>query len=440
MNNIAVVICTYNKREYVMDCIESVFKSNYSSFDLIVVDNASTDGSVEAVSEKYGEKLTLLVNDENKGGSGGFNRGMAFAMEKKQYKYIHLLDDDVIVDTDAICKLYDFMEENADVGLCGSLVMKMGMKDYIQDLGAMIDIDGFDIRQLYVGQMRSGDIPEYVECDYVAACSAMYRVSALEITGIINAEYFIYWDDMSLGWEMRIAGYRVCAYSQSVVWHYGAFASRNMFRRYYLLRNKIYSFVKYIDDAQYSVFCENLVKRFFRMFSVNRDNPEFIYAYFHALDDAINNVRGKANSYKLVFPISSNKKFAEYFSEKRSILIKYDKTFHELDTLLNRIWKATNATIHVLLDQQGIPIVDGIEYVNTADVSRYDAIVQLCYHILDVGEYDRGKIYIDRYANHILDSSDFDFYSNYDLHFDFFHDVFYEFIKSKLDALRARIH
>lgn len=71
-----VVICNYNKSQYVVKCIQSVLESNVDDYDVFVVDNASTDDSVEMIENIYSDKVTLIKNKENLGGSGGFNTGI----------------------------------------------------------------------------------------------------------------------------------------------------------------------------------------------------------------------------------------------------------------------------------------------------------------------------------------------------------------------------
>lgn len=70
MKRVGAVICNFNKKEDVLNCIQSVLESKYTDYDLYVVDNASSDGSAEASSEKYGSQVTVLVNAENLGGFG----------------------------------------------------------------------------------------------------------------------------------------------------------------------------------------------------------------------------------------------------------------------------------------------------------------------------------------------------------------------------------
>jgi GT2 family glycosyltransferase len=437
MKSTAVVICNYNKKDFVLGCLESVFASNFTDFDVIVVDNASTDGSAEAIREKYGVRLTLLVNEKNTGGSGGFNRGMTCAMDRG-YKYIHCLDDDVVLDKNAIGALYDFMEKHLDAGVCGSLVCRMAVKDYIQDFGAMIDLEHLGVIPLYGGRSMNDDLPDSVECDYVAACSAMFRADVLKNTGVIDKDFFIYWDDMSLCWEIRLAGHRVCACSKSVVWHNGSYGSRTAFSRYYSLRNKIFCFAKYLPDNEFRGFAKILTNMMFRTFAVNINNPEYIGNYFHALDDALNNVRGKVEDYKIADSGKAGIKFGRVFSDKRKVLILYDDAVPEVDRTVQKIRKATDAEIFLCAESGDAPFVADVKYKDNPS-GDYDIRVQLCYHILDVPRYDRSKVYIDKYANEILDDADFDFYENLESSRAFFYATFSGFIKEKLHALRKRL-
>jgi GT2 family glycosyltransferase len=437
IKSLAVVICNYNKKAFVMNNIASVFDSNYKDFDLIVVDNASTDGSAEAIREQYCDKLTLLVNEENTGGSGGFNRGMQYALDKG-YDYIHCLDDDVVLDKEAIGALRGFMETHTDVGVCGSLVCRMGMKGHIQELGAMIDLENLGVTPLYGGRRVDDDLPDSVECDYVAACSAMFRAEVLKKTGVIDREFFIYWDDMSLCLEIRLAGYKVCACSKSVVWHNGNYGGRTAFSRYYSLRNKIHCFAKNLQEMEFVRLADILTNMMFRIFAVNRNKPEQINNYFFALDDALNGIRGKADDYKTANYDNANDKFRNVFLHKNRVLILYDEVVPEIDRIVQKLRETTNLKISIFAEKGNAPVVEGVAYVDNPN-GDYDVAIQLCYHILDVEEYDRNKVYIDKYTNEILDDADFDFYENYEYNREFFNSMFSGFIRKKLCALREKL-
>lgn len=97
---VLVISVTFNKKEYIANLLNSLKNIQYSNFD-VVVDNASSDGTVEFVRENFPE-VTLIANAENTGGSGGFNAGISYAFKQHGYDYYWLLDNDVEVSPDAL--------------------------------------------------------------------------------------------------------------------------------------------------------------------------------------------------------------------------------------------------------------------------------------------------------------------------------------------------
>jgi len=439
MKDVAIVICNYNKKDYVLNCIKSVFDSNFKNFDVIVVDNASTDSSAEAINAEFEGKLTLLANAENLGGSGGFACGMQFALDK-EYKYIHLLDNDVVIEKEAIGKLHEFMEKTPNAGACGSLVCQMRNPEFIQDFGAMIVPENLGTEPLHGGKKRDSNLPDIVECDYVAACSAIYRTEVLKKVGIIDKDFFIYWDDMALSWKIRKAGHKVYAYSKSVVFHnHGLIDSNSTFGIYYFFRNKVRVFAKYLDDNEYEKFVQSIVKRIFRTFAANRSKPNSIFTYFHAFNDVLNDIRGKAAEYKIKSFSDFSDKLNTLLSTKDSIVIIMRKQLplFKLQILITKINAATKAKITLANYDGSFGNIAGVYIAGTNSVlDNFDLIIEIIPHILDHRNFERNRVYIDEYFNQLLDNDDFDFVENLDEHYKFFHDIFYNFVKSKLDVLR----
>ena len=439
MNDLAIIICNYNKKDYVLSCIDSVLQSDFGQFDLIVVDNASSDGSAEAVRGRYGDRVVMLENAENTGGAGGFSKGMEYAMAKEHYRFIHLLDNDVTVDRNAVGALYRFMGDNPQAGACASIIYRAQVKDCIQEFGSFIDAENLSIVPNMGGDLAGKSIEDSIECDCATACSSIFRVEVLQKSGVIDKDYFIYWDDVALSWAIRKEGYRVFACSRSIVWHYASFGERTAFNRYYSFRNKIHCFAKYLDGGGYEKFCKDIVRMLFRMFAVNRGNLSHMQNYFHALNDALNNIRGKAEPCKVAAFESGGSKFAEAFGGKSRILLLTGHNGPDIDRVAAMLRVVTDGEIDVFSGGSEVPCVNGVGTAKEENLSGYDITVQLCYHILDEPGYDRSKVYIDKYFNKILDGGDFDFFETYNAQYAFFHDVFYGFIKDKLDALRLQI-
>ena len=102
---VAIVTVNWNKRDYVLNLLNSLKHINYDNYNIIVVDNASTDDSVTAIKEHF-PNVNLIVNSENLGGTGGFNTGIKYVLEATdKYKYIWLLDNDAVVEKDTLIEL-----------------------------------------------------------------------------------------------------------------------------------------------------------------------------------------------------------------------------------------------------------------------------------------------------------------------------------------------
>jgi hypothetical protein len=439
MEKVAVIICNFNKREYVLRCISSVFASNFDDFDVVVIDNASTDGSVEAIRERFGDRVTLLVNDENTGGAGGFYRGQKYAADAG-YQYVLCLDNDVEVDKNAIGEAYRFMEAKPEAGVCGSLIYKFDDPTLTQEMGAMIDYKNLGYQALYA-KLRDPNLPAEVECDYAAFCFAMLRTEALRKAGLMPTEYFVYWDDMELCWRIRRFGYKVYAISDAFVFHHAnPIAPTTTFAPYYYFRNKLNCFVRHLDDPEFSELPELIVERLYRIMAVNRNNQPFIATHMHALNDALNGVGGKAGEGRIVPFESGAAKFFKEIAAKRRIAIMIDRDFKLADDLIAGIRSVSTAGISLISDGREPGRYDGVEIVDTtADCVNCDLMIQTCAHILDLPDYNRSVVYLDNYWNSILTRDDFDSIEQARQGYDFFHKTHYQFVRDKLTELRKKI-
>ena len=142
MNKIGVFICNYNKAEFVVRCVKSIREQTCQELDILVVDNASTDDSVKKLRDCFGEEITIIENEENVGGSGGFGRAIRMALELG-YQYFMLVDNDAFLDKHAVEHLYRYMEAHGDTGICGAEILCMQHPDKIQDLGGRLDLENY---------------------------------------------------------------------------------------------------------------------------------------------------------------------------------------------------------------------------------------------------------------------------------------------------------
>lgn len=324
MKKIAAVICNYNKKEYAAECIQSVMESVFTDLDILVVDNASSDGSAEYIRERFTDRVKLFVNEENLGGSGGFNTGIRYALEQG-YEYVWCLDNDVLVDENAVGKLYAFMESHPEVGMTGSKVYHMENPDYVQQFGIDIIWDEYCCEAKYHGRLEDGTMPDVVYSDAVAACSVLVRTSVIRKIGMLPEENFLYWDDTEWGYRCNLAGYKVASLGSSKVLHsMGAKKeSVNTFPLYYAWRNWIRFFMKYTGKEKREDMCAAFLEGIFDVvyndFYLGEENraKTVMYAY----DDAVHGNMGKAEEIKIFPVVHSSGKLEGLLEGKKEIRI-----------------------------------------------------------------------------------------------------------------------
>ncbi|MCM1244058.1 MAG: glycosyltransferase family 2 protein [Roseburia sp.] len=400
MKKIGIVICNYNKREYVVNCIQSVLESKTDDFDIYVVDNASTDDSVEAIRSKYGDQVTVLVNSENLGGSGGFNTGIRKVLEEG-YEYLYCLDNDVLVDENAVGALADYLDAHEDTGVAGSIVYHMDYPDYVQQYGLDIDFENYTAITHYADFLDDGSIPEVNFCDTVATCSVMIRTDCIKTTdiGIMPENNFIYWDDMEWIYRFTLAGFKVVTIKNSVVLHKMGSNTRpaNTFINYYMWRNRINFFMKYTPETKLDTMSYRILSAVFDSLyeSMYREEHHVMQTISYAFYDAVRGVRGKAAEHKILENDANDDKFRAYVKDKKSFYLTPCGNAEQQEMTENFI-KAL------------APHLKQCEEAGEADFT-----VCLCDYVMHVKDGDHSVVYIDTENNCILDEDDWMAVANY---------------------------
>lgn len=394
MKTTGIVICNYNKCDYVLGCIQSVLESKTDDYDLYVVDNASTDDSAEKIQELYGDRLNLIVNEENLGGSGGFNTGIRKVVSAG-YKYVWCLDNDVLVDEEALPYLVKFLDEHEETGMVGSKVYHMEHPDYVQQFGITIDFNELCVEAKYLNEFEDGTMPEVVYSDAVAACSVLVRTSLIKEIGPMPEANFLYWDDTEWGYRCNRAGYKVASYGKSKVLHaMGAKKeSVNTFPVYYAWRNWINFFIKYTPEEDMERVAETFIQSVFEIVYGGYYRGEYNKAktVMYAYDDALHGVYGKAPSDK-IFDIDYNHSKLQKLVEGKEV-IYIENTGHEAlgERVAEKILNF-NPDVKIIYEP-----VDGVEP---------QLFIKLCNYIFALRVTEDKVVYIDEDENILSDSQD----------------------------------
>lgn len=405
MAKIGIVICNFNKQNDVIDCIQSVLESKYEDYHIYVVDNASTDESVMLIREHYGscDRLTLIENSENLGGSGGFNTGLRVAMSEG-HTYLMCVDNDALLDENCIGTLSDFLDSHENVGIAAAKIYHTGQENYVQQYGSFIDYDNYSVNSIYLNHIEDGSMPDVVYSDAVPACALMIRRAVVEQIGVMPEENFLYWDDTEWCVRCREAGYEVASVGAAAASH-AMGAKRedvNTFPTYYAWRNWIKFFLDHIEEERLSDMAETFLGSIFEInyTGLYRGEENRSKTVMAALDDALHKVMGKAKEDR-IFNLELT-----YDGLERAIGGKSDIAIIAGEFPLYA--DALKEKIKVMWPDKRVCIADLHDNDETPDTSQFqpDATITICESIFRQDDLSLSTYVMDLDGNVLVDDDD----------------------------------
>jgi GT2 family glycosyltransferase len=239
-----VLVVNLNRQELLRACLISLARQTNPSFEVVVIDNGSVDGSpglVHAMASGYPVPLRLIANSENRGFCAANNQGFAASTAE----LFALLNNDAEADPGWLTALEAVIRSSGDVGMAASKVLVWEDPKRIDKAGHLIYPDGQN-RGRGSGQLDQGQFDRIEETLWPDGCAAMYRRAMLDEIGGFDEDFFAYADDAELGLRGRIAGWN-CLYAPGAVvrHHRGATLGLSSARRLTLIeRNRVLLAVK----------------------------------------------------------------------------------------------------------------------------------------------------------------------------------------------------
>jgi GT2 family glycosyltransferase len=236
--SVCVLILTWNTREEVLTCIKHAVVADYANYEVVVIDNASRDGTSAAVREKYPD-VTLLENPTNLGYAGGNNKGLKYALEHGA-DYMLIINSDTIMPPDLLTKIVRMASSSDDIAAVGAKNLKMDDPSTLWGAYAEL-VYGRELLNA-VGRGQP-DGPEYgvvKDVDGVSGSSMLLSRRAVEDVGLLDEMFFMYHEDLDWCQRAISKGYR-CVYAGTAhILHKGS-SSTGMTRagHYFLARNAI---------------------------------------------------------------------------------------------------------------------------------------------------------------------------------------------------------
>ena len=241
MKDILVIIPQFNNLDLLKSCINSLEAQVYARYDILVVDNNSTDGTRDYLNSIDVEKILL---DDNIGFAGAVNKGLEYAQDKN-YPYAILLNNDTEVDTDFIQELKNKISSDDKIFSASSFMISMKDKSIVDDAGDSYTILGFAF-QNSTGQR----IDNYIKRENIfssCAGAAIYNMKILKEVGFFDKMHFAYLEDIDLGYRAKINGYKNVFAENAICYHVGSATSGSKYNKFKVRlssRNNIYIIYK----------------------------------------------------------------------------------------------------------------------------------------------------------------------------------------------------
>lgn len=251
----SVIIPHWNGKQFLQPCLDALYQQTHPHLEIIIVDNASEDGSQDYIKTHYPD-VTLIELPENLGFTGACNAGMEIA----QGDIVSLLNNDTEVDSQWAEAIIDAFIAHDDVGIVASKMLLFNQRDTFHTAGDGFTVDGV----AYNRGVWQKDEGQYDQTDYVfGACggSSAYRRALLDEIGFLDDDYFFLLEDMDIAWRSQLAGWRTLYTPDAIVYHHLSATGGGVTASYYDGRNSLYLLVKNLPRELWKKHGGRIIKR-----------------------------------------------------------------------------------------------------------------------------------------------------------------------------------
>lgn len=250
---ISIIILNYNAGELLLNCVDSVFKTNYDNFEVIVVDNISKDNSHKKCKEKF-EKIRLIENQKNFGYCEGNNIGI----RDSKGEFIVILNPDTIVDPMWLQELMGAYKKYGD-GLYQPKILSLYEDKILQSTGNMIHLFGFGFAR-DKGVMDSDKHSQVEQIGYASGTCLFTSMKVLKKIGLLDPFLFLYHDDLDLGWRAAQIGIKSYYVPTSTIYHAESYSLKWSSKKFFWLeRNRRYCLLTHYSKSTYRKMLPSLI-------------------------------------------------------------------------------------------------------------------------------------------------------------------------------------
>lgn len=217
---IFAVILNWNEFHHTVPCIDSLKKSSMSINKILVLDQASEDGSGEKLMKLYNDdsQVQVILNDKNYGFSGGINIGIQKALDLNA-EYIFILNNDTVIDTDCVQLLFDAILNHPDAAVAGPAIMYHSNPEKLWQAGGYFNKLKMGVSVPDKGKKYSDINQNTCEVSFLTGCALLVPRKTLQKVGLFDASLFFYGDDVDYGLRIKKSGLKMLFVPAAKVWH-----------------------------------------------------------------------------------------------------------------------------------------------------------------------------------------------------------------------------
>lgn len=292
---VSIIILNWNKWDDTIECLKSVYAMNYRNFEIILIDNASADDSVERIKGVFPD-VWLVENSTNLGFTGGNNQGIKLAMQAGA-DYVWLLNNDTVVEENSLTNLVNAAEKSDCIAMVSPIIYFHSDSSCVQFKGSKVDRDNLTIKYLK-GESWDKDYTDGPDvCLWGTAL--LIKSGVINKLGVLREDYFAYYEDTEYSLRMLANNYSNRMVTNAVIWHKnkineGAVFIRDAYYHYYMIRNDFFMWSDQGNGYKKKAF-EKLITRSLHSAAqyYRSDYKEHALVCIQALVDALLNKRGK---------------------------------------------------------------------------------------------------------------------------------------------------
>lgn len=260
-NSVFCVIPSWNAKDLLKPCLDSLLKQSLKP-KIIVVDNGSSDGSIELIKENYPD-VQLIAKDKNYGFAGGVNFGISVAMDQDA-KFIALFNNDAVAESSWIEGLYNTLKSDPNLGIVTSKIMRIDKK-HLDSTGDFYSIWGLPFPRGR-NEIDTKQYDKKLEIFSASGGASMYRVSMLKEIGLFDEDFFAYFEDVDISFRAQLAGWKVRYNPKAVVYHHVNATSSKLgnFSLFHSVKNFMLLYAKNMPTRLYIKYLPLFTLQFIR--------------------------------------------------------------------------------------------------------------------------------------------------------------------------------